>query len=203
MSIACPVCESETLTTNRKEIVLREPFAGTTEVVFEDYKCDTCGYEGSSSNNNEITLKNAHTELKSKAIKNILEFFSYNDYNFASMERVLGLPQRTLTKWKSNQTNPSSSALTLFKFLRTFPWLLNIAEEKFDFDFAQNFLMKGALNQLVDTVYPDCNISVDLFTTAEYHYLVAKVATDPTSPPMKTLTTANIQNNKTMRINAY
>lgn len=183
MSNTCPVCVSENLSTKVNLMIINEPYAGNTEIQLNDFYCDVCGYEGSCDNSNDSVIKAAKNNLRQEAMANILEYFSSNNYNFASMERVLGLPQRTLTKWKSKHVNPSASAIALFKFLRTFPWLLNIAEENFDYRFAQNFYMKGAMNQLVDLLHPGCNIDVELFNTPDYSYLIARKPADPLETP--------------------
>ena len=195
MNISCPVCGSERLSKKTNFMVINEPYAGNLEIQLNDYYCNVCEFEGSLDNSNDVAIKTAQKHLKQKSMTNILEFFSANNYNFASMERVLGLPQRTLTKWKSNQVAPSAAAISLFKFLRTFPWLLNIAEEKFDYRFAQNFFMKGAMNQLVDMLNPGCDIDIDLFNTPDYKYLIARIQADPKDQPLRTLETTSSQDN--------
>lgn len=46
-------------------------------------------------------------------------------HTLASMERALDLPNRTLSKWRTEGT--SMAGVTLVRLLRTFPWLLNVA----------------------------------------------------------------------------
>ncbi|MCP4353876.1 MAG: NUDIX hydrolase [Desulfobacterales bacterium] len=75
----------------------------------------------------------------------------------ASIERALELPQRTLTKWKNGRTKPSATVITLLKFLRIFPWLLEVAENKFDYSTAQKIHIENAVNKLLASLSFDKN----------------------------------------------
>ena len=55
-----------------------------------------------------------------------------------NIERILGLPQQTLSK---DQESPE--VITLMKILKLYPWILNVAEGRFDQDIAKKELYQA------------------------------------------------------------
>ena len=148
----CPACGSDTLTERIESQILKEPFGGQKEVPVKEYYCSTCKSKGDFFNENDNVVENALESLKAKSIINILNYFSDNKISMSAMERVLSLPQRTLAKWKNGAVKPSSSGIALMKFLRTFPWLLEVAENKFDYNIAQNIYITTAIQKFLNSV---------------------------------------------------
>lgn len=146
----CPVCGGDSIEKTQKEQIIREPFGGQKTVLLNEYSCKACGSTGDFFNENEALIQDCQSALKSDAITNILEDFSQNKVSLASMERALELPQRTLTKWKNKASKPSSSGIALFKFLRIFPWLLQVAENKYDYTLAQKIHIKTASQEMLN-----------------------------------------------------
>lgn len=63
----------------------------------------------------------------------IQNYLNEQGYSNASMERSLGLPARTLERWKNDRTIvPSAAALALMRIVRTYPWILKVADAPFD-----------------------------------------------------------------------
>jgi len=145
----CPACGSDSIEKNQKEQIIREPFGGQKTVLVNEYSCKICGSTGDFFNENEASIQDSLSVLKSDAIANILEDFSQNKISLSSMERALELPQRTLTKWKNKASNPSSTGIALLKFLRIFPWLLDVAENKYDYTLAQQIHMTAAFKEML------------------------------------------------------
>ncbi|MBC8418535.1 MAG: hypothetical protein ISR62_03855 [Desulfobacteraceae bacterium] len=151
----CPACGGDNIEKIEKEQIIRESFGGQKTVLLNEYSCKTCGSTGDFFNENEVSIQDCLSVLKSDAIVNILEDFSQNKISLASMERALELPQRTLTKWKNKASKPSSSGIALFKFLRIFPWLLQVAENKYDYTLAQKIHIKTASQEMLKHMYFD------------------------------------------------
>jgi hypothetical protein len=63
-------------------------------------------------------------------IQNILDDLNRSNISMAMLEPVFDLPARTLTRWKHGDF--SSSALALLRIVSTFPWIIHVAEEKFN-----------------------------------------------------------------------
>jgi hypothetical protein len=66
------------------------------------------------------------------------------------MERALGLPARTLARWKNEQTtSPSAAGVALMRIIRTFPWILEVADVQFDKTKARKVLLQAAMDEIV------------------------------------------------------
>lgn len=146
----CPVCGYDGLQRKTVRKILTEPFGGETSIDICECVCPSCGVEGDLFNENDAIIEKEIAFLKNRAAVNILDHFATHGRSLASMERVLDLPQRTLAKWKNRSVSPSAAGVTLLKFLRTFPWLLEVAAEDFDQTSARKIFLKTALNKFVD-----------------------------------------------------
>jgi hypothetical protein len=144
----CPVCGSGEISRGSVKKTFSEAFASSIEKTLVEYTCSKCGESGDFFNENEEVIASTIAELKSNAVKNILDFFSGSGLPFSSIERLLGLPQRTLTKWKGGSIAPHAAGVTLLKYVRLFPWLLMVSENKFDFDAAQKIHINDAIQRL-------------------------------------------------------
>ncbi|MDY0289273.1 MAG: hypothetical protein RBR15_10650 [Sphaerochaeta sp.] len=149
MEVSCPVCGSKKTHQIQMERVLSEGFNVTKSVTLSGYACDNCDFSGDFLHENKELLKQTKEELQSRVMIESLEYFSEQDIRFAGIERALGLPQRTLTKWKNKKTKPSASAIALFTYLRTFPWLLKVADTGFDLEAAQKIHQENAAREMI------------------------------------------------------
>ena len=145
---SCPACGNENLIRTNENKIISEAFAGNKSIDVVNYSCNECGMEGDFFNENETALKETLSEIKSDAVISILNDFIENNISLSSLERALEIPQRTLTKYKNNKSKPSSIGVALFKLLRLFPWLINVAENKYDYELSQQiFMMKAFENE--------------------------------------------------------
>ena len=145
---SCPVCGSEEIIEKKKTISITEPFFGQANIeVFENICC-SCKSIGDFFNQNESLLEETIKELKQKSVKKILEYFIDKKISMSSIERALEMPQRSLTKWKNNSSKASSAGIALLRFIRLFPWLLEVAENKYDFQVAQKIQINNSINKL-------------------------------------------------------
>ena len=144
----CPVCGSEEIGEKKKTILISEPFISPDNIeVFENI-CYSCKSRGDFFNQNESLLEVTIKELKQKSVKSILEYFIDKKISMSSIERALEMPQRTLAKWKKNKSKASSAGIALLRFIRLFPWLLEVAENKYDFKMAQKIQINDSENKL-------------------------------------------------------
>lgn len=160
--MTCPVCGSDNLNENLESEILKESFGGQKEVFLKKYKCSSCGTEFDSSIENDIIIRETIDRLKTQSITNIINDFNDINVSMASIERVLSIPQRTITKWKNGNNKPSATAYALFKYLRTFPWLLEVAEHNFDYNIAQKIHISDAIKSLLNTACFDSNNLTDV-----------------------------------------
>lgn len=66
----------------------------------------------------------------------------------AMFERVFELPTRTLTRWKGGDF--SASALALLRIVATYPWIIEVAEHKFERNYASFVVIKIAASELLE-----------------------------------------------------
>ncbi len=145
----CPVCGLGQLEEKNDFRLIKESFGGSSSVSIKNYYCSVCESDGDFFDENEKILENEVETLKKRAIRNILNDFNANNISMAAIERALRLPQRTLTKWKKGSTLPTASGMSLMKFLRIFPWLLEVADHDFDYNEAQKIHLNNALEKFV------------------------------------------------------
>ena len=157
-TLSCQVCKecgkshwrgTESLHKSTKNELVYDNLCGSKLVEKTYYHCDTCGEEGDFFNDNDGVITVALDELKRNFVEQTLEGFTRNRISLSSMERALELPQRTLTKWKNNASSPTATGIALLKFLRLFPWLLEVAEGGYDYESSQKIFMMTAFNTMV------------------------------------------------------
>lgn len=140
----CPFCGSTEIRKIENKTNHFEPFGGSEEIVLFDLHCDSCDLDFDSSDENDAIVTAAVERLKEQSAINILNDLLEAGCNLAAIERVLDLPQRTLTKWKRNG-KVNAAGLSLLRFLRVFPWLLDVAECKYDIQMAQTIFVTNAV----------------------------------------------------------
>lgn len=150
MSEKCPVCGSKRIEFKNANFPIYEPYCDKKVVECKVVQCLDCDYESYVEDGLDKKIKEAKSASKQEALNKILDYLTASNHSYASLERILNIPQRTLHKWKSGVSQPSAAAFTLFKFLRTFPWLLEVAEENFDYEFSQKLFLMTAATKLID-----------------------------------------------------
>ncbi|WP_131778374.1 hypothetical protein [Legionella bozemanae] len=151
--IHCPVCGSENVTRHEREnsceLTLGKNFSYNE--IF--YHCDTCSEESDYFSETDKNYLLAEKEAQKELVKNIIDNLQHSGISMALIERVFELPIRTLTRWKNGDI--SASGIALLRIISTFPWTIEIAEQRFDRDFANLALIKAAIKkfeqQLSDT----------------------------------------------------
>jgi DNA-binding transcriptional regulator YiaG len=151
----CPACGASDIRDEIIDTVIKEPFGGEKTVETHEIVCSLCGSRGDFFNENETVVVETIKKLKQKSIVNILKDFSDHKISMSAIERALEIPQRTLTKWKNGNAMPSSTGIALMRFIRLFPWLLEVAERKYDYNEAQRVHINAALQRLLPFFYFD------------------------------------------------
>ena len=128
--IICSYCGKESVITRNYEMELSEPYSDIKKVTLKENICSYCGFSEDDESNDNI-VNNELRELKRISMIKILESLNVLGYTNAAMERILGLPARTLARWKNEMSiNPSAAAIALLRIIRTYPWILEIAEKR-------------------------------------------------------------------------
>lgn len=146
----CPLCGSKEIEEIKNIIKIKEPFAGERKIEITENICHTCKLQGDFFDRNENIIEKTIKNLKQKSVENILKYFIKNKRSLTSIERALEIPFRTLAKWKNKITKTSAAGIALLRFIRLFPWLLDVAENKYDPQKAENIMLNNAMNKLKD-----------------------------------------------------
>lgn len=145
----CPVCGGARLERKIAKKEIADTFGGSAFIDIVEYSCPDCGTEGDLFRENDAIIEKAMTENQRKVAVNVLDDFAAQGFNLASMERILELPQRTLSKWKTGSVEPSAAGTVLLKFVRTFPWLLKVAEANFEKAKSQQIFLMTAFQEMI------------------------------------------------------
>jgi len=148
----CPACGSIDIIDEKKSILIKEPFGGQNNIEIHENICSLCGSRGDFFNQNETLIDETIKKLKQKSIENILNYFIDSKMSMSSIERALEIPQRTLTKWKNRTNVPSSAGIALMRFIKLFPWLLEVAENKYDYNESQKIHINAAIQKLLPEI---------------------------------------------------
>lgn len=138
------------LTKIARFLVLDDPYGIAKNVEVLEDNCAVCGSEGDFFQENDQLIKKENAGLRTEAVALMVQDLSNQGISFSSAERALGLPQRTFSKWKNGSIAPSAGAAALVRFIHLFPWLLSVADSKFEVNAAMKIHAAAAMGELCD-----------------------------------------------------
>jgi hypothetical protein len=127
--VTCEVCGSTNTIKSQKERYFPIPYGQPALIHQSVVTCQDCGLEIDSTN--EEDNKSAIEMARQESIRSMLDFLVHRGYSLAQIERSLDLPQRTISRWKGSG-ELSSIGIALLRILRTYPWIIEVAENKYD-----------------------------------------------------------------------
>jgi hypothetical protein len=149
----CPLCGYDKIDHEIRTETVSDHYSGSATVLLNYDHCQQCGTNGDFGKKNDSLIREAIDKLKADSAKDIIECFSRDNINIAGMERALELPQRTLSKWKNGTSIPTAAGVTLLKFLKLFPWLVDVADCNFDYDNGQRIHIQDAVNKILPQMH--------------------------------------------------
>lgn len=184
-NILCPACGSHNISA-RVEKQAEQLTLGP-EFQFEEtvFTCGDCGTEGDFANENDAKYIVAHKSALNISVKNIIESLSTDDsVSMAYFERAFELPARTLTRWKTGDV--SSSAIALLRTVKTFPWLLEVADSHFNKNKASQIILREGIRVFQKTLEQNPFINLSGYVTesptaisATANFVIGKNLTKP------------------------
>ena len=133
----CPVCLTGELEQESKIMTISKyGLSESREVTF--LSCPACEGEPRLHEGDESVLRDMEKSLENRNVRIILEKIAQGKTSFASLERALSLPQRTLSKWKQGSTKPSEAGIVLVNLLNLIPWLAQVVKNDYDSDLAHS-----------------------------------------------------------------
>lgn len=145
--VTCAACGSKRVTRFEQEnfdkLTLGAEFSFT-EIY---YKCESCGEEGDFLAETDKNYLLAQKDAQIKLVQQILTDLNKAGVTMAMFERVFELPVRTLTRWKMGDF--SSSAIALLRIAITYPWIIEVAEHRFESNFTKVAVIAEAAKALM------------------------------------------------------
>jgi transcriptional regulator with XRE-family HTH domain len=148
--LTCPACGSDSISTSYRDAEIEIPYARPAQYSAVSNVCGVCGTEGDFLGENDSRVAEAIKTSTRESVRSMIDQLAEAGVSMAYIERVLGLPQRTMARWKAGEV--SSPAVALLRLVSTYPWLLSVAEESFEFSFAQQKLIEEASRALHEFV---------------------------------------------------
>lgn len=155
--IICPACGSEQIERLEKQSfgqLTMGPAFTFNEII---YKCSSCDEEGDFFAESDKSYLAAQKDAEANLVKQTLDDLNSQGITMAYIERVLELPARTLTRWKTGDF--SSSAIALLRIIKTYPWIIEVAEHKFISSFAKAAFLNAAMKEVVDNLKKELSVS--------------------------------------------
>jgi hypothetical protein len=152
MSTQCPACGSDSIeTTTRKHSL---PVVYGDPAVYDEVtdKCLVCGECGDFSESNDDEVEKALDLARKHSVVSILDVMSQAGIKMAYMERALDLPARTLARWKNGEI--SAASLALLRIIRTYPWVIEVADARFDQSVVRSKVVEEAGRILHEVLSP-------------------------------------------------
>ena len=133
----CECCGSENTVVRSSSRFFPIPFSDVLEYKNRVVHCNDCDEDVDLDENQSVDsfLSDAnpdYTAAIKKSIDTMLSDLQKRDISLSHIERSFDIPARTLSKWHNDRNLPSAAALSFLRILRTFPWVLNVAEKNFD-----------------------------------------------------------------------
>lgn len=128
--VECPVCGSTDTVRQVEKRTIGDSLTGTMQIDRVVYTCNTCKENGDFADENDTIYDEAMKAFAKQSMATMLQKLSAQGIQLARFERSLGLPQRTTQRWKND--GGSAAATTLTKFVLSMPWLMDIADNRFE-----------------------------------------------------------------------
>ena len=143
--VICPACGSHQVARSEKESFNQLTLGAKFFFKEINYKCNSCTEEGDFLAETDKNYLAAQKEAQSDLVKRLLETMNNAGITMAMFERVFELPARTLTRWKNGDF--SSSALALLRTVTTYPWIIEVAENKFEKKYSKCAVITAAAQE--------------------------------------------------------
>ena len=135
----CPECDGLMGKFCEMQEKVMAPYGVEKSYIEKVSTCAECEYE-ISDDADGARYRALYEKSVSESIPAILDSLNQFGYSMVATERILELPFRTLSRWKTNG-KPSAGGTALLRLLATFPWLLEVADNNYEETFAKDLLM--------------------------------------------------------------
>jgi hypothetical protein len=163
----CPVCGSSNIA--RFEKITFGKLVSGDKFSFKEiyYRCNNCNEEGDFNAETDAYYLAAQKDAQLTLIRRALDNLNNAGISMAAIERIFNLPTRTLTRWKTGDF--SASAMALISIIVAYPWIIEVAENKFDPGLSKIIMIKAAVNELQNEASKLSNSNMTHINTMSDH----------------------------------
>lgn len=139
----CPVCGCNSVINAKSVRYTNVPYANP--VTYEETleSCTHCLAHGTLYEKYLNVFNAAVCLAEKESVGIILDDLDRMDIKTPYIERALGLPFGSVASWKNSEIPPP--ALALLRIIRTYPWILDVADNHYNETVAKNHLITEAL----------------------------------------------------------
>jgi len=137
----CPYCGSAALEKRSELQEFSVPYGAPARVQVDTMVCRECGLDTDVTEGKDV--RDAIDSAVEGTVGRIVDFLGSGGRTLSSVERALDLPERTLSRWK-NTPKLSRESITLLRFLRTYTWLVEVADRGYNEAFARGAVLREA-----------------------------------------------------------
>jgi len=142
----CIFCEKDNSELIEESNSIGLPYGNKFPITDSYMKCPDCDMEHDVSKSEEVI--DALNSSAVTALNNIVKELTKDSKKLAGIERALHLPFGTIERWQRNRYVPPEG-LALLQMIRTYRWLINVADEKYNEEYAKKRLREES-NKLGD-----------------------------------------------------
>jgi DNA-binding transcriptional regulator YiaG len=171
--VICPACGSQQVGRSENESVGQLTLGPKFSFKEINYKCASCGEDGDFLAETDKNYLASQKEAQSSLVRQILENMNNAGISMAMFERVFELPARTLTRWKNGDF--SSSSLALLRIVTTYPWIIEVAENKFEKIYSKSAVIKAAAEEFNVKINSNIQSQISETSSGSSAVIVVKV----------------------------
>lgn len=163
MAIECPSCGSINIAIREAEKQLPVACHDPVTYLAIQHECQDCGEAGDFTGENDERIIKAREDATKESINVMLEELSKEGMKMTYMERVLGLPFKTINRWKGGDI--SAAGVSLVRIIHTFPWILGVADYGYNREVATGKLIEEGVKAFKEEYkkhYAGCNFAAYL-----------------------------------------
>lgn len=150
MPTLCPACGSTDIETSWQDGILPVPYGPPAIYKERVDRCKSCGEAGDFENENDKAILTSLKNSERTSVNQMLQSLSRSGIRSSYLERSLGLPARTVARWKSGEF--SAVVLALLRTVATYPWILEVADSRFDRSIAATKVVEEASRLLTSMI---------------------------------------------------
>jgi hypothetical protein len=178
MKTMCPACGSTDIETTIRKDSLQKFYDEPVEYEERIDCCLICKECGDFSGENESHIIAAIEIAKKQILNKMVDDLSKIGIKMAYVERALNLPPRTINRWKGGES--SAASVALLRTIRTYPWILEVADAGFDPYIAKQKLVESAAHVLGEAIVNNAkSASMDVYYDMGEVSIFGQVVLDP------------------------